>query len=83
MTFQQLYEQKLTSPETIAAQIQAGWHGFLDAPLSQPPRLIQAIEQRTKDGKSFLSPQLYRAKKSLSQKMKASVREPIWKVSHS
>ena len=50
MTFQQLYEQKLTDSETIATQIQSGWHGFLDSPLSQPPRLIQAIEQRAKAG---------------------------------
>ena len=46
MTFQQLYEQKLTDPEIIATQISPGWRGFLDAPLSQPYRLIQLIEQR-------------------------------------
>ena len=51
MTFQQLYEQKLTDPEIIATQISPGWRGFLDAPLSQPYRLIQLIEQRAKEGK--------------------------------
>ena len=51
MTFQQLYAQKLTDPEAIAALISPGWRGFLDAPLSQPYRLIQLIEQRAKEGK--------------------------------
>ena len=51
MTFQQLYEQKLTDPEIIATQISPGWRGFLDAPLGQPYQLIQRIEQRANEGK--------------------------------
>lgn len=51
MNFEQIYAQKLSSPEHIATLIQNGWKGFLDAPLSQPHRLIRAIEQRVKEEK--------------------------------
>lgn len=50
MSLEQLYNDKRTTANGIAEAFESGWTGFLDAPLGQPHRLIQAVENRIKAG---------------------------------
>ena len=45
-----LYQEKLTTPEGVAAQIKNGQHIFMDIALSQPKAIIDALCQRARQG---------------------------------
>lgn len=45
-----LYQEKLTTPEGVAAQIKDGQHVFTDIALSQPKAILDAIGQRAQQG---------------------------------
>ena len=47
---QTLYQEKLTTPEGVVAQIKNGQHIFMDIALSQPKAIIEALGQRARQG---------------------------------
>ena len=44
--FQKMYQDKLTTPERIAQQVQSGWLIGMDTATSQTPAIMAAMAQR-------------------------------------
>lgn len=50
MDYQDLYRQRLVSPESIAGQVQSGWACCADIAAAIPPKIMNALGQRAKAG---------------------------------